>query len=296
MLQDKPFIYLYDMPKSIVTSVKIAEIIKRESGYDLTEPVQFKDPRISPTSGLPSPLIAGIIKVDQNEHAKVAKAIKYFEVGDGQNKLWACRALPFDKDLIGGNKNIINLRQNVFLTKIPKEWTSKDVETKFSVLGAVKSAKVSLSPVLVESVTDGKKMYHIDESSPCVSNGYGFVCFENEEDAKKLIGVGAFEAVQAIQFQIKDPKTIKNKFNNIYVKNFDQAWDEAKLREMFGKFGTISSVFIKSDPKNEERKFAFICFFDQANHEEGFVAAENAVNELNDPNGGLYVQPALSGL
>jgi polyadenylate-binding protein len=110
-------------------------------------------------------------------------------------------------------------------------------------------------------VTDGKKMYHIDESSPCVSNGYGFVCFENEEDAKKLIGVGAFEAVQAIQFQIKDPKTIKNKFNNIYVKNFDQAWDEAKLREMFGKFGTISSVFIKSDPKNEERKFAFICFF-----------------------------------
>ena len=65
MLQDKPFIYLYDMPKSIVTSVKIAEIIKKACGdYDLTDPVQFKEPRISPTSGLPSPLSAGIIKVD----------------------------------------------------------------------------------------------------------------------------------------------------------------------------------------------------------------------------------------
>jgi len=191
MLLEKPFIYLYDMPKSIVTSVKIAEIIKKESGYELTEPVQFKDPRVSPFSGLPSPLIAGIIKVDQSEHLKVAKAIKYFEVSDGQSKVWSCRALPFDKDLIGGNKNIINLRQNVFLTKVPKDWTSKDVETKFSAaFGPVKSAKISLAPHLIESNTDGKKMYHIDESTPCVSNGYGFVCFENEEDAKKLIATG----------------------------------------------------------------------------------------------------------
>jgi RNA recognition motif-containing protein len=163
------------------------------------------------------------------------------------------------------------------------------------VFGAVKSAKVSLSPVVVESVTEGRKMYHIDESSPCVSNGYGFVCFENEEDAKKLIEIGSFEGVEAFMIQI-DPKTIKNKFNNIYVKNFSHAWDEARLREIFGRFGTIFSVYVKNDPNNEELKFAFICFFNQANHEEGFIAAKNAVNELNDPNGGLYVQPALSGL
>jgi len=48
---------------------------------------------------------------------------------------------------------------------------------------------------------------------------------------------GNFEAVQTYQFQIKDPKLIKNKFNNIYVKNFDFSWDEAKLKEIFGKYG-----------------------------------------------------------
>ena len=68
MQEQKPFIYLYDMPKSIATSVKIADVIKKMSGYELTEPVQFKEPRISPISGLPSPLIAGIIKIDQALH------------------------------------------------------------------------------------------------------------------------------------------------------------------------------------------------------------------------------------
>lgn len=148
MIQDqKPLIFLYDMPKSITTSVQIANVIRKATGYELLEPVQFKEARVSPISGLPSPLVAGIIKVDQSEYQKVADAIKYFDITDGQEQVWHCRALPFDKDLIGGNKNIINLKQNVFLTKIPKEWTSKDVDQKFSTIGKVKSAKVSLSPV-----------------------------------------------------------------------------------------------------------------------------------------------------
>ncbi len=110
MQDQKSLIFLYDMPKSIATSVKIADVLRKKSGYELTEPVQFKEPRISPISGLPSPLVAGIIKVDLAVFQKVAKDIKYFELNDGQNNIWPCRALPFDKDLIGGNKNIINLR------------------------------------------------------------------------------------------------------------------------------------------------------------------------------------------
>jgi polyadenylate-binding protein len=140
-------------------------------------------------------------------------------------------------------------------------------------------------------------MFRIDDSVPCVSNGYGFVCFENEEDAKKLIGLGTFEAVQAIQYQLKDPKSIKKQYNNIYVKNFDPSWDEAKLREVFGKFGNIHSVMMKNDINNAERKFAFICFHDPENKDHGFQAADRAVQELNDPNpNGLYVQPALTSI
>jgi hypothetical protein len=40
MVEEKAYIYLYDMPAQVVTSERIAEIIKREcDGYELKEPV-----------------------------------------------------------------------------------------------------------------------------------------------------------------------------------------------------------------------------------------------------------------
>jgi hypothetical protein len=83
IVESKPLIYLYDLPKSIVTSVKITEIIRNAAKYELTEPVQFRDARISIITGLLSPLINGIIKVDQKDFLAVAKAIKYFDITDG---------------------------------------------------------------------------------------------------------------------------------------------------------------------------------------------------------------------
>ena len=111
-------------------------------------PIKFKEPRISKTSGLLSPLIDGIINVDLKDFLAVAKAIKYFEIDDGQGKVWQCRALPFDKDLIGGWNNIAISKKNVFLRKIPKNFTSKTLDEMFSKIGPIKSAKVSLVPVL----------------------------------------------------------------------------------------------------------------------------------------------------
>ncbi len=49
-----------------------------------------------------SPLINGIIKVDQKDFLAVAKAIKYFDIADDYGKVWHCWALPIDKELIGG--------------------------------------------------------------------------------------------------------------------------------------------------------------------------------------------------
>lgn len=282
--ENKPLIYLYDLPKSIVTSVKITEIIRKAcNGYELTEPVQFKDARISATTGLLSPLINGIIKVEQKDFQAIAKAIKYFEISDGQTKVWQCRALPFDKDLIGGQKNILNLKQNVFLRSIPKDWTSRTLEENFSRIGPVKSAKVSLSPVLkVEVNAQGKKFTFVDETQPCTSIGYGFVCFENEEHAKAVIGTTEFGAIEAIKFSPRDPKDLKRVSNNVYIKNFDAKWTEDKIHEIFGKFGLIKSIFIKEDLANPERKFAFVCFEDPTDRNAGFISAERAVQELND--------------
>lgn len=68
---------------------------------------------------------------------------------------------------------------------------------------------------------------------------------------------------------------------------------------MFARFGTIKSVFLKEDPERPERKFAFVCFEDPNNREAGFLAAEKAVQELNDKEldgNKLYVQPALTAI
>ena len=106
----RQIIYLYDLPKSIVTSIKINQIIKERCGIELQEPVQFKECRPHPVSGLPSPFTIGIIKVDPSEYKKVTDGMKYFELSDGSEKKWHCRCLPFDRDLLGPNKIATNLK------------------------------------------------------------------------------------------------------------------------------------------------------------------------------------------
>lgn len=89
----------------------------------------------------------------------------------------------------------------MFLRSIPKDWTSKKLEETFSVVGPVKSAKVSLAPVLKSEVNQqGKKFTVVDETQPCNSIGYGFVCFENEVHALGVIGTKEFGAIEAIKF------------------------------------------------------------------------------------------------
>jgi RNA recognition motif-containing protein len=77
--------------------------------------------------------------------------MRYFEI-DGK----PCRALPFDRSLLGSNKEKL-FDQSVFV-KLPKNILRKDLENSFSEFGAIKSLKVSLNP-------------------DYTSRGYGFVCF-----------------------------------------------------------------------------------------------------------------------
>lgn len=146
-IENKQVFYLYDLPKEIVTSVKIHSIIKERCGVEFNEPVQFKDCRPHPTTGLPSPFQIGIIKVDSIDAKKVADAMKYFEITDGAGLTWNCRGLPFDKDLLGPNKVSTNLKQNIFVNGIPKNVTARELEDKFKDIAKVKSAKISSAPI-----------------------------------------------------------------------------------------------------------------------------------------------------
>merc|ERR1712224_125402 len=101
------------------------------------------------------------------------------------------------------------------------------------------------------------------------SLGHGFVHYETEEAAKQSIervnGMQIGEKTVHVSAFLKNtertPAEITN-YTNLYIKNMPDGWDEAKLKEIFGAYGEISSSVLMSDSK--ERKFAFVNFAESA--------------------------------
>lgn len=72
-------------------------------------------------------------------------------------------------------------------------------------------------------------------------------------------------------FLIKKMKTVPSPFFNFFlfrliVKNLPcgkkTRWDEAKVREHFGKFGTLTDIRLKLSERTGAAKFAFVGFSD----------------------------------
>lgn len=192
-------LYFYDLPKDRVTSVQLAKLIKEKTGIELNVPAQFK-------RDIGRYFDSAIVKIDkvesQEKFKEACQKLKYIEI-DGA----PCRALPFDKDILGQNKMKLADR-NVFVKKIPEDFKAKDLEEAYTKYGPIKSAKISID-----------KDYK--------SNGYGFVCFERAEDAAQAIEATAnADELQGNKFHPKDKKDLQKMYNNLYVKNFPVDWSE----------------------------------------------------------------------
>lgn len=142
-------VYLYDLPKEDMTSVKIATAFKEIAGIVLTDPKQ--KPQIK--KDITKPFYTAMVNIqDPDQYKTACDKMRYFNINDKP-----CRGLAFDKQLLGSNKEKL-LAHNVFV-KVPRNILHEDLHKIFEQFGPVKSLKVSLTP-------------EYD------SNGYGFICFE----------------------------------------------------------------------------------------------------------------------
>ncbi|XP_054266677.1 polyadenylate-binding protein 4-like [Macrosteles quadrilineatus] len=154
---------------------------------------------------------------------------------------------------------------NVFIKNLDKSIDNKAMYDTFSAFGNILSCKVAQ-----------------DETG--ASKGYGFVHFETEEAANKSIDkvngmllngkkvfVGKFIPRKEREKELGEKAKL---FTNVYIKNFGEEMTDEMLKEMFEKYGTITShkVMFKDDGKS--RGFGFVAFEDPE-------AAESAVEDLH---------------
>ncbi|KAF9306273.1 Protein phosphatase PP2A regulatory subunit B [Mortierella antarctica] len=173
---------------------------------------------------------------------------------------------------------------NVYVKNLDTEATQDEVEALFTKFGPITSCVVSM-----------------DESGR--SKGFGFINFENHEDAKRAVdelhdsdfkGKTLFvtraqkkgEREEELKKQYEQQKMEKlNKYQgvNLYVKNLDDEIDDERLRQEFSVYGVITSAKVMleekpagegEDTKGVSKGFGFVCF---SSPDE----ATKAVTEMN---------------
>ncbi|KAI1815951.1 hypothetical protein GGS20DRAFT_584008 [Poronia punctata] len=162
-----------------------------------------------------------------------------------------------------------NLRKsgqgNIFIKNLDAAIDNKALHDTFAAFGNILSCKVAQ-----------------DENGN--SKGYGFVHYETDEAAaaaiKHVNGMLLNEKKVYVGHHIpkKDRQSkfeeMKANFTNVYVKNIGPDASDDEFRELFEKFGEVTSSSLARDNEGKSRGFGFVNF---TTHE----SAAKAVDELN---------------
>ncbi|KAI1741546.1 polyadenylate binding protein [Xylaria scruposa] len=162
-----------------------------------------------------------------------------------------------------------NLRKsgqgNIFIKNLDAAIDNKALHDTFAAFGNILSCKVAQ-----------------DETGN--SKGYGFVHYETDEAAaaaiKHVNGMLLNEKKVYVGHHIpkKDRQSkfeeMKANFTNVYVKNISTDASDEEFRDLFEKYGDVTSSSLARDNEGKSRGFGFVNF---TTHE----AAAKAVEELN---------------
>lgn len=155
---------------------------------------------------------------------------------------------------------------NVFIKNLDVAIDNKALHDTFAAFGNILSCKVAQ-----------------DENGN--SKGYGFVHYETDEAAaqavkhvngmllnEKKVYVGPHIPKKDRQSKFEE---MKANFTNVYVKNINPEVSDDEFRELFAKFGDVTSSSLARDQEGKSRGFGFVNF---TTHE----SASAAVDELNN--------------
>ncbi|KAI3509501.1 hypothetical protein L1887_24830 [Cichorium endivia] len=150
---------------------------------------------------------------------------------------------------------------NIYVKNLSESTTDEDLNKTFSEYGTVTSAVVM-------------------RDSEGNSKGFGFVNFENAEDAAKAVeGLNGQKIdnkewyVGKAQKKHEREQELKQRFEqsmkeavdksqglNLYIKNLDDTIDDENLKELFASYGTITSCKVMRDPNGTSKGSGFVAF------------------------------------
>ncbi|KAH8116922.1 polyadenylate binding protein [Phellopilus nigrolimitatus] len=198
--------------------------------------------------------------------------VNYLNVADGERALEqlnysliknrACRIMWSQRDPALRKTG----QGNIFIKNLDEQIDHKALHDTFAAFGNVLSCKVAT-----------------DENGR--SRGFGFVHYETAEAAEtaikavngmllndKKVYVGHYISRKERQAHIDEQKA---QFTNLYVKNLDPEVTEEEFRELFSRFGKVTSAVVQTDVEGKSKGFGFVNF-------EGHEGAQAAVEALHD--------------
>ncbi|KAL3754054.1 hypothetical protein ACJRO7_001317 [Eucalyptus globulus] len=199
----------------------------------------------------------GFVQFDGEDSANAA--IENLNGSDvGGKKIYVAKFVrKSDRGLLTADAKYTNL----YVKNLDPEVTEEVLLEKFSEFGKVTS-------------------WVIAKNDDGTSRGFGFVNFENPDDAKKAtetlnetqLGSKVLYVARAqkrserseiLRRQFEDrrkERILKYKDSNVYIKNIDDNVTDEHLREHFSQCGMIISAKVMRDDKGLSKGFGFVCF------------------------------------
>ena len=137
----------------------------------------------------------------------------------------------------------------LYVGDLHKKVTERELQDVFSPFGAVLSCRVIRDIVTRASL------------------GYGYVNFQQQEDAERALKELNFTELLGRQIRImwqqRDPSSRYSGSGNLFVKNLPSGIDHRNLQQLFNPFGSVVSCKVIKDPDTgKSRNYGFVQFTD----------------------------------